>query len=201
SLPLRRVNGFLPDLGAIPVDVLGRARVLWVNYPNNPTAALATRGFYEQVIAFALRNDIVVASDLAYSEVYFDEARRPPSILEIDGARDCAIEFYSLSKTYNMTGWRVGFAIGNRELVGALGKVKTNVDSGVFEAVQGAASAALTGDQACVDAMRGVYRRRRDVLCGGLARLGLDVIVPEATFYCLLAVPTGTTSLDFAGRV
>jgi LL-diaminopimelate aminotransferase len=199
-LPLRRERGFLPDLASIPTDVARRAKVLWVNYPNNPTAALAPRSFYEEVVAFARAHDIVVASDLAYSEVYLDD-ERPPSLLEIPGAKDVAIEFYSLSKTYNMTGWRVGFAAGNRELVGALGKVKTNVDSGVFEAVQRAAIAALSGDQACVDEMRRVYRERRDVLCGGLAAAGFDVLRPGASFYCLIAVPPGTTSLDFAGRL
>jgi LL-diaminopimelate aminotransferase len=200
-VPLRRDHGFLPDLAAIPADVARRAKVMWVNYPNNPTAALAPRGFYDELVAFAREHDIVLASDLAYSEVYFDEADRPGSILEVPGARDVAIEFYSLSKTYNMTGWRVGFAVGNRELVGALGKVKTNVDSGVFEAVQAAAIAAVGGDQACVADMRATYRRRVDVLCGGLARIGLDVIRPRATFYCLVQVPSGTTSLDFAGKV
>jgi LL-diaminopimelate aminotransferase len=200
-LPLRRENGFLPHLGAIPGEIARRAKVMWVNYPNNPTAALATRSFYQDLVAFAREHDIVLASDLAYSEVFFDEKHRPPSILEIEGARDVAIEFYSLSKTYNMTGWRVGFAVGNRALVGALGKVKTNVDSGAFEAVQAAAIAALNGDQACVIRMRAIYRRRRDVLCDGLAKLGLDVLRPDATFYCLMQIPAGTTSLAFAGRL
>ncbi len=199
-MPLRRERGFLPDLAAIPPDVARRAKLLWINYPNNPTAALAPRSFYEEVIAFARAHDLVVASDLAYSEMYFD-AEPPLSILEIPGARDVAIELHSLSKTYNMTGWRVGFAAGNRELVGALGKVKTNVDSGVFEAVQRAAIAALTGDQAPVAEMRRIYRERRDVLCGGLAAAGYDVLTPRASFYCLIAVPPGTTSLDFAGRL
>jgi LL-diaminopimelate aminotransferase len=200
AMPLRRERGFLPDLGAIPSEVARRAKVLWVNYPNNPTAALAPRAFYEEVIAFARAHDLIVASDLAYSEIYFD-GEPPPSILEIEGARDVAVEFHSLSKTYNMTGWRVGFAAGNRDVIGALGKVKTNVDSGVFEAVQLAAVAALTGDQEPVAEMRRIYRERRDVLCGGLAQAGFDVLVPRASFYCLVAVPAGTTALDFAGRL
>jgi len=199
-MPLRRERGFLPDLGAIPADVAARAKLLWINYPNNPTAALAPRGFYEELIAFARKHDIIVASDLAYSEMYFDD-EPPPSILEIPGAREVAIEFHSLSKTYNMTGWRVGFAAGNRELVGALGKVKTNVDSGVFEAVQAAAIAALSGDQACVEEMRRVYRERREVLCGGLAAAGFDVLTPRASFYCLIANPPGFTSLEYAGKL
>jgi len=199
-LPLRRENGFLPDLRAIPADVARRAKLIWVNYPNNPTAALATRAFYEELVAFARKNDIVIASDLAYSEMYYG-AEPPPSVLEIPGARDVTIELHSLSKTYNMTGWRVGFAAGNRELVGALGKVKTNVDSGVFEAVQVAAIAALTGDQTCVAEQRAIYKARREALCGGLQRAGMDVIVPEATFYVLVGTPRGMTSLDYAGKI
>jgi LL-diaminopimelate aminotransferase len=201
AMPLKRENGFLPDLDAIPKDVARRAKILWVNYPNNPTAALATRAFYQRVIDFAREHDIIVASDLAYSEVYFDEADRPASILEIPGAKDVAIEFHSLSKTYNMTGWRIGFAVGNRALVGALGKVKTNVDSGAFEAVQRAAIAALAGDQSCVEELRRIYRERRDVLCGGLARLGYDVLTPKASFYTLIAVPRGFTSLEFTSKL
>jgi LL-diaminopimelate aminotransferase len=199
-MPLRRERGFLPDLHAIPPAVAARAALIWVNYPNNPTAARAPRAFYEELVAFARAHDIVIASDLAYSEMYLD-GEPPPSILEIPGARDVAIELHSLSKTYNMTGWRVGFAVGNPALVGALGKVKTNVDSGVFEAVQRAAIAALDGDQACVEVQRQVYRERRQVLCGGLARAGYDVLTPSASFYCLVAVPAGTTALDWAGRI
>jgi LL-diaminopimelate aminotransferase len=200
-MPLRRDNGFLPDLKAIPADVARRAKVMWINYPNNPTAALAPRGFYEDVVAFAKANGIIVASDLAYSEVYFDEADRPGSFLATPGAMDVGIEFYSLSKTYNMTGWRVGFAVGHKDLVGGLGKVKTNVDSGVFEAVQRAGMAALEGDQTCVAEMRRIYKERRDVLCDGLAAHGFDVLKPKASFYCLVAVPKGTTSMDFAGKL
>jgi LL-diaminopimelate aminotransferase len=200
AMPLRRERGFLPDLRAIPPTVAARAKVIWVNYPNNPTAALAPRSFYEELVAFARAHDLVIASDLAYSEMYLD-GEPPPSILEIPGAKDCAIEFHSLSKTYNMTGWRVGFAAGNAELVAALGKVKTNVDSGVFEAVQRAAIAALEGDQACVEAQRRIYRQRRDALCAGLARAGFDVLVPSASFYCLVAVPAGFTALEYAGKI
>jgi LL-diaminopimelate aminotransferase len=152
-------------------------------------------------VAWARENQVILASDNAYADVYFDEAAPPPSVLSVPGAKDVAIEFYSLSKTYNMTGWRVAFAVGNRELVAGLGKVKTNVDSGVFEAVQRAGIAALSGDQRCVDEMRAVYRERRDVLCGGLARAGFDVLTPSATFYCLIANPKGVTSADFAARL
>jgi LL-diaminopimelate aminotransferase len=196
---LRRENGFLPDLDAIPEAVAKRAKILWINYPNNPTAALATKDFYKRVVEFALKHDIIVASDLAYSEVYYDAP--PPSFLEVDGARECGIEFHSLSKTYNMTGWRIGFAVGNAALVGGLGKVKTNIDSGAFEAVQAAAIAAIQSPQDCVDEMRGVYRERMNALVSGLKEGGFDVLDPRATFYCLIANPAGLSSADFASRL
>jgi LL-diaminopimelate aminotransferase len=200
SLPLRRDNGFLPDLDAIPADVAKRAKVLWINYPNNPTAALATRDFYVKVVEFAKRNDIIVASDVAYSEMYF-EKEAPISFLEVPGAKEVGIEFQSLSKTYNMTGWRIGFAVGHPDLVAGLGKVKTNTDSGAFEAVQAAAVAALSSSQDCVARMREIYRERREVLCGGLARAGFEVLVPKATFYVLVACPNGVTSAEFVSRL
>jgi LL-diaminopimelate aminotransferase len=201
TMPLLRENGFLPDLGAIPADVARAAKIIWINYPNNPTGASATLGFYEELVAWAREHDVIVASDNAYSDLYFDEADPPPSILSVPGASDVAIEFYSLSKTYNMTGWRVAFACGNAELVAGLGQVKTNVDSGVFEAVQRAGIAALSGDQGCVAEMRRIYRERRDVLCGGLAAAGLDVLTPSATFFVLIANPPGHTSMEFAARL
>ncbi|HKE17500.1 MAG TPA: LL-diaminopimelate aminotransferase [Kofleriaceae bacterium] len=201
KVPLRRENGFLPDLAAIPTEVAREAKIIWTNYPNNPTAATATIDFYRDLVAWAREHDVIVASDNAYADVYFDEAAPPPSILSVPGATDVAIEFYSLSKTYNMTGWRTAFACGNGDLVRGLGQVKTNVDSGVFEAVQRAAIAALSGDQTCVADMRKVYRERRDVLCGGLARAGYDVLTPEATFYTLVATPRGVTSMEFAARL
>ncbi len=201
AVPLRRENGFLPDLAAIPAAVAREAKILWVNYPNNPTAATATLGFFQELVDWAKRHDVIIASDNAYADVYFDEAAPPPSILSVPGAKDVAIEFYSLSKTYNMTGWRVAFACGNPDLVAGLGKVKTNVDSGVFEAVQRAAVAALVGDQSCVAEMRKIYRERRDVLADGLAAAGFDVIRPDATFYMLVANPAGYTSMEFAARL
>jgi LL-diaminopimelate aminotransferase len=199
-MPLARQNGFLPDLGAIPADIARRAKLLWINYPNNPTAALASREFYAEVAAFARRHQIIVASDLAYSEIYYG-CPPPPSFLEATGAMEVGIEFHSLSKTYNMTGWRVGFAVGNATLVGGLGQVKTNTDSGTFEAVQQAAIAALSGDQSCVEELRRTYRQRVDVLCDGLAAAGYEVLKPAASFYCLIAVPRGVTALDFASRL
>src|SRR5690606_5118886 len=200
-VPLRRDNDFLPDLSAIPGEVARAARYIWINYPNNPTAACAPMAFYERLVAWAHEHAVAICSDNAYADVYFDPAKAPPSILSVPGARDVAIEFYSLSKTYNMTGWRVAFAAGNRDLVAGLGKVKTNVDSGVFEGIQRAGIAALSGDQRCVDEMRDIYRERRDVLCGGLAAAGYDVLTPDATFYCLVANPRGVSSADFAARL
>ena len=200
-MPLRRENGFLPDLAAIPAEVARAAKVIWINYPNNPTAATAPLSFYRDLVAWAREHDVIVASDNAYADVYFDAADAPPSILSVPGASDVAIEFYSLSKTYNMTGWRAAFACGNANLVRGLATVKTNVNSSVFEAVQRAAIAALSGDQSCVAQMREVYRERRDILCGGLAAAGFDVLTPKATFYSLVAAPPKTTSMEFAARL
>jgi LL-diaminopimelate aminotransferase len=197
-LPLRRENGFLPDLAAIPDEVARRAKLLWLNYPNNPTAAVAPRTFFEDVIRFAERHNVIVCHDAAYAEIYFGE--RPPSILEFPGGRDVAIEFHSLSKTFNMTGWRVGFAVGHPELIAGLGKVKTNVDSGVFQAVQEAAIAALTSDPAVVDRLRAMYRERREVLVGGLRDIGLACDPPAGTFYVWVPVPRGTTAAALAAR-
>jgi LL-diaminopimelate aminotransferase len=197
---LRPEHGFLPDLDAIPPDVAERAKLFYLNYPNNPTGAVATRDDFTRIHAFAERHDLVVVSDLAYSEMHFEEPR-PPSFLEVPGARARTLEFYSLSKTYNMTGWRVGYAVGNPVLVGALGKIKTNMDSGVFGAVQEAAIAALTGDQSGVETMRATYRERRDLLASGLRRMGLEVSPPRATFYFFVRIPAGVRSMDFAARL
>ena len=199
-MPLKRENGFLPDLAAIPVDVARRAKLMWINYPNNPTAALATRDFYARVIEFAHKHHIIVASDVAYSEIFF-EGEPPPSFLELDGAKEIGIEFQSLSKTYNMTGWRIGFAVGNAQLVAGLGKVKTNTDSGAFEAVQAAAVAALSSSQACVEESRKIYKERRDILCGGLEAAGFEVLRPKATFYVLVRCPAGLTSVQFVSKL
>jgi LL-diaminopimelate aminotransferase len=197
-MPLTRENGFLPDLGAIPTDVARRAKLLWLNYPNNPTATVAPRAFLADAIRFAERHGIILCHDAAYAEVYFGE--RPPSVLELPGARDVAIEFHSLSKTFNMTGWRVGFAVGHRELIAALGQVKTNVDSGVFQAVQEAAIAALGSEPAVIERMRGMYRERRDVLVAGLREAGLPCDPPAGTFYVWVPVPAGQSAAALAKR-
>ncbi|HFB83461.1 MAG TPA: aminotransferase class I/II-fold pyridoxal phosphate-dependent enzyme, partial [Thermodesulfatator sp.] len=195
-LPLTEDKGFLPDLSAIPEDVISRARMIWLNYPNNPTAAVATKDFFTRVVEFAREHNLIVCHDAAYTEIYYDDFR-PPSFLEAPGAKEVGIEFHSLSKTYNMTGWRIGFAIGSPELIGALTKVKSNIDSGVFQAVQEAAIEALTGDQTCVAKAREIYRERRDVVVEGLRSLGFRVQNPQATFYVWASTPPGYSSADF----
>ncbi|MEZ0329067.1 MAG: LL-diaminopimelate aminotransferase [Dissulfuribacterales bacterium] len=196
-MPLVAENDFLPDLNAIPGDVLKKARILWINYPNNPTAATAERPFFEKVVAFAREHGLIVCHDAAYSEMTYD-GYRAMSFLEVPGAKDVGIEFHSLSKTYNMTGWRIGFAVGNENLIAGLKKVKSNVDSGQFNAVQEAGIAALESDQSCIEKMRRVYQERRDVLVSGLRSLGLNAPSPKATFYVWLPVPNGHTSQTFS---
>jgi len=199
-IDLLKENSFLPDLESIPSEVVKRAKMMFINYPNNPTAAVATKEFFDSVVAFADKHDIIVCHDAAYSEMSYD-GFKPMSFLEVDGAKSVGIEFHSLSKTYNMTGWRIGFAVGCADLVNALGQVKSNIDSGVFQAVQIAGVAALKGDQACVDQMRQTYQERRDILVGGLRSLGLSVEKPRATFYVWMDVPKGYSSAEFSSRL
>ena len=187
EMPLLRKNNFVPVLADIPKDVAKRAKIIYINYPNNPTAAVAPDGFYREVVDFASDNNIVVVSDNAYSEIAFD-GYRAPSFLETKGAMDVGIEMHSLSKTYNMTGWRIGMAVGNAEILAGLGRVKTNVDSGVFNAVQHAAITALRGSQDCVKEACAIYQERRDVLITGLRSLGFDMPTPKATFYVWVPV-------------
>ncbi|KCZ72979.1 LL-diaminopimelate aminotransferase apoenzyme [Candidatus Methanoperedens nitroreducens] len=194
-MPLLSENDFLPDLEAIPADVAKEAKLMFLNYPNNPTSATATSGFFEDVVDFANENDILVVHDNAYSEMTYD-GYKAPSFLNVSGAKDVGIEVHSLSKTYNMTGWRIGFAVGNRDMIAGLGKVKTNVDSGAFEAVQEAGIAALSGPQDCVREMNRIYKERRDALLMGLKELGLEVKPPRATFYVWAHV--SGESQDFA---
>jgi len=199
-MPLLKQNNFLPDFSAIPAEVLRQAKLMYLNYPNNPTAAVADRSFYEEAVDFARRHGIILCHDAAYTELCFD-GYRPPSILEIPGAKEVAVEFHSLSKTYNMTGWRIAFVVGNAEIVAALGQVKTNIDSGVSQAIQEAGITALSGDQGHLDAMRSVYQERRDLLTGGLREAGLDVAVPRATFYLWITVPPGFSSESFTAHL
>jgi LL-diaminopimelate aminotransferase len=199
-LPLRRENGFLPDLDGIPRSVLSKVRILFLNYPNNPTSGVADRTFFRKVLRFAEEHDLIVAHDAAYTEIYFD-GKKPMSILEFPGAKKRCIEFHSLSKTYNMTGWRIGFAVGNADLVAGIGKVKTNVDSGVFQAIQRAGIDALASGDEVTGRIRGAYQARRDVIIPGLRALGLDPVVPQATFYVWIPVPKRYTSASFCAHL
>lgn len=191
-LPLKEENGFLPDYESVPADVLKKAKIIFVNYPNNPTGAVAPRAFYEKLVRWAAANRILVASDLAYSEIFYNKVR-PLSIFEIPGAREVAIEFHSLSKTCNMTGWRVGFAVGRAEAVGALLRVKSNMDSGVFTAIQIASIDALKNSFAFTKKANAMYRKRRDLLVKGLKELGFPVKANEASFYVFTRLPKGRT--------
>jgi LL-diaminopimelate aminotransferase len=198
-LPLLWENNFFPDLGSIPKEVLERAKILWLNYPNNPTGAVATREFFAEAISFAKRYGLILAHDAAYVEMYFEEPAL--SIFEVDGARDVAIEFHSLSKTFCMTGWRIGFAVGKKELVQGLAKIKSNIDSGVFTAIQYAGAYALDNLEKIVPPLRAVFKERRDYLAKALQELGFELKIPQATFYLWVKVPKGFTSTDFCRKL
>jgi LL-diaminopimelate aminotransferase len=198
-LPLLWENNFFPDLGSIPKEVLERAKILWLNYPNNPTGAVATREFFAEAVSFAKRYGLILAHDAAYVEMYFEEPAL--SIFEVDGARDVAIEFHSLSKTFCMTGWRIGFAVGKKELVQGLVKVKSNIDSGVFTAIQYAGAYALDNLERIVPPLRAVFKERRDYLAKALQELGFELKIPQATFYLWVKVPKGFTSTDFCRKL
>ncbi len=199
-MPLLEQNQYLPDLKKIPAMALKKSKIIFVNYPNNPTNACANDDFYKQLIKFAKKNKIIIISDLAYSENAYD-GYKPRSLLEFEGARESVIEFHSLSKTYNMTGWRVGWASGNPRLVSALAKVKSNIDSGIFSAIQLAAVAALEGPQEHLKSMCQLYQQRRDILVAGLNSLGWKVTKPKATFYVWIKIPPKESSTNFAARL
>ena len=199
-MPLKEENGFLPDLKAIPEEIAKKAKILWISYPNNPTGATAPLSFFEEVVDFAKKYDILVCHDNAYSEVCYD-GYRPPSFLEVKGAKDVGLEFNSLSKPFNMTGWRIGFAVGNAEVIETLGRYKSNVDSGAFQAVQYAAMAGLDSDQSAVEANRAIYAKRRDVIVDAFNDLGWNLEAPKATFYIWAPVPKGYTTASFAEYV
>ncbi|HEY2940207.1 MAG TPA: LL-diaminopimelate aminotransferase [Gaiellaceae bacterium] len=199
-LPLQEANGFLPDLEAVPDEVAARANVLFLNYPNNPTGAIVEHGYFERAVEFARRNDVVVVHDNAYSEICFD-GYRAPSFLETAGAKEVGIEIFSPSKGWNMTGWRSGLVAGNAEVVERYRQLKTNLDSGMFEAVQRATIAALTEARDFPGEMSEVYRRRRDLVVEALAAIGLEVEPPRATPYFWVRVPAGYTSESFAELV
>jgi len=199
-MPLRKENNFLPDFSIIPEAILRKAKLIFLNYPNNPTAAVASRSFFKEAVELAHRYHLVLCHDAAYTELYFDNVP-PPSILEIPGAKDSTIEFHSLSKTYNMTGWRIAFAVGNADIISSLGQVKTNIDSGVAQTIQVAGTTALCGDQTPVTEMRRIYQERRDLLVQGLKEAGFEVEAPHATFYLWVTTPSGFTSSEFTAHL
>jgi LL-diaminopimelate aminotransferase len=199
-MPLTKGNGFLPDLDAVPKDVAQKAKLMFLNSPNNPTSVVASKEFFKKVVDFAREHHIIVCHDAAYSEIYYD-GKRPCSFLEAEGAMEVGVEFHSLSKTFNMTGWRIGFAVGRQEVIAGLGKVKTNIDSGVFQAIQEAGITALELDDSVTNDLRGIYQERRDVLVAGLKKLGLALETPEAAFYVWIEVPKGFTSASFTAHL
>jgi len=195
TMPLKAENGFLPDLTAIPTDAAKRAKLLWLNYPNNPTGAVATLDFYRDAVAFCRDYDLLLVNDAAYSEVTFD-GYRSPSALEVPGAKEVVIELHSFSKMYNMTGWRIGMAFGNPDAVATLNKLKSNLDSKQFAAIARAAAYAV--ENVDNSATLALIRRRRDILVDGLNALGWKIAKPKATFYVWASVPPGRTSAEFA---
>jgi LL-diaminopimelate aminotransferase len=200
AMPLLEENGFLPDFDAIPRDIADRAKLLWLNYPNNPTGAVAGIDLFERAVHFAKRHDIAICHDGPYSEVAYDEYV-PVSFLEANGAMDVGVEFHSLSKSYNMTGWRIGMCVGNPRIVDALMRVKSNIDSGVAQAIQRMAIAALEGPQESIAEHNAIYQRRRDKVVDALRGLGLSVTPPKASLYVWAKVPDSMTSAQFAERL
>ena len=198
-LPMDAEHGWLPDLAAIPADTARRAKVLWLNYPNNPTTATATAAFWRQAVAWARDTETVIVNDCPYSEIAF--ADQPSSLLSGGGLDAPVVEFNSLSKPYNMTGWRIGMAVGNAEVIAALRQVKENTDSGIFGAVQRAGIAALEGPQDNIGRMSAIYRWRRDLVVDTWRAAGLPLSAPAATFYVWAPVPAGRTSMEFAGEL
>jgi len=195
-MPLTKQNNFLPDLEAVPANVLSRAKLLWISYPNNPTGAVADLGFFNHVVEFAQKHNLAVCHDGPYSEVTFDNYK-PVSFLQAEGAREVGVEFHSLSKTYNMTGWRIGMVVGNATMVDALARFKSNLDSGIPQAIQYAAIEALNGPQECIQAHNATYQRRRDLLIEVLNKIGLKAEPPKASLYVWAEVPDGYTSVEF----
>ena len=193
--PLLAENQFRPDFDLIDPQIAERSKLMFLNYPNNPTAATANKEVFEKAVEFAKRYNIIICQDAAYCELSLDE-HTPVSILEVPGGKDVSIEFHSLSKTYNMTGWRIGFAVGNRDIISGLGRIKTNVDSGVFQAIQYAGMAALRTPAEIVTKNVAIYRERRDTLIDGLNSIGWDIPKPKATFYVWAQVPPGYTSSE-----
>jgi LL-diaminopimelate aminotransferase len=200
KLDCTRESGWLPNLDAIPASVADKAKVLWLNYPNNPTGATAPLSFFEKAVAWAKKHDVAILHDNPYCDVNYD-GYLPASIFQVPGARDVAVEFNSWSKIYNMTGWRIGMVVGNRTMVDALMRVKSNIDSGIPQAIQKMAISAVYGPQDCVDEHNAIYQRRRDMMVEGLRAIGLEVDVPKASLYVWAKLPAGVTSADYAARL
>ena len=196
-MPLTEENNFLPALDTIPPQVLKQAKLLWINYPNNPTGAVADLDFFNRVVEFANQHDLAVCHDGPYTEVTYD-GYQPVSFMQAGGAKEIGVEFHSLSKSYNMTGWRIGMVVGNATMIDALKKVKSNLDSGVPQAIQYAAIEALTGPQDCIQEHNAIYQRRRDLMIDTLNNIGLKARAPRAGLYVWAKVPPGYTSIDFA---
>lgn len=199
-MPMKEENGFLAEFDNIPSDVLEKTKIMFIGYPNNPTGAIATTEYFDNAIDFCIEHDILLAHDNAYSEICFD-GYLAPSILERPRAKQCCIEFFSLSKAYNMTGWRIAFACGNEQAVAALGTVKNNLDSGQFGAIQDAAIVALTQSQQCIKDMCDIYKRRRDLIVDAFKAIGVSCNAPKATIYVWAKVPEGFTSEEFATKI
>lgn len=199
-LDCTRESEWKPDLDAIPADVARKARVLWLNYPNNPTGAVADFDFFERAIAWAKKYDVAILHDNPYCDVAYD-GYKPISIFQVPGARDVAVEFNSWSKIYNMTGWRIGMIVGNAQMVDALMRVKSNIDSGIPQAIQKMAIEAVYGPQDCIDEHNAIYQRRRDRIVEVLRKCGLEVDTPKASLYVWAKLPAGVTSADYAARL
>jgi LL-diaminopimelate aminotransferase len=199
-LPLTEKNNFLPALESIPQAVLDKAKLLWINYPNNPTGAVAELDFFDKVVAFARKYNLAVCHDGPYSEVAFD-GYRPVSFMQAKGAKDIGVEFHSLSKSYNMTGWRIGMVVGNPTMVDALARLKSNIDSGIPQAIQYAAMAAFTGPQDCIQTHNSIYQQRRDLVIAALRKIGVDAKPPKASLYIWAKVPAGYTSVEFTNSL
>lgn len=196
EMPLLEENGYLPDFDKIPEDIAKKSKIMFLNYPNNPTGAVADLDFFKKAVDFCKKYDILLCSDMAYSEMTYD-GYKAPSVLQVEGAKDVAIEFYSHSKSYNMTGWRVGFVCGNADAIKALGTIKNNIDSGTFKAIQDAATVAFNIDPKYINDLNKMYQERRDAAEEGFRELGWSVKPSKATFYLWLPVPKGMTSEEF----
>jgi LL-diaminopimelate aminotransferase len=199
-MPLLEENGYLPDLDKIDENIAKKAKLIFLNYPNNPTGAVADIGYFKEVVDFAKKYDLLICHDFAYSELAYD-GYKAPSFLEVEDAKDICLEFHSLSKTYNMTGWRIGFAVGGSEAIAALSIIKTNVDSGIFKAIQEAGITALTGPQEHIPQLIEMYTARRNAVVDGFNELGWNIKFPKATFYVWIPAPVNISSIDFANQI